>query len=181
LSHLAKRVAGAYTAGMRIHFPSFLLLAACGGADKSIDKGPTDDHTGTQPVDSDPTDTDPTGACGSPINYDMTLVGFVLGGNGEVGDAASLSIEDRGWQPGRILGTGTTDSYGAFTIPLTDVTSVEDCWGTLLDYVLVGQRTVAGGEQSGELGLNTLLFNAIQDGTFVADLGSIPFRLENDE
>jgi hypothetical protein len=157
-----------------------LPLLACAGPSGS--KTPTGTgHTGS-PVESAPTtDTEPSGACGEPVNYDMTVVGLVETPTGLPADATTLELEDRGWIPGRILGTATTDGYGAFSLEATDVTSLDDCWGTLLDYVVVARRAGPGGPQSAELGLNTPLFNAIQDGTLVADLGKLPITLEDEE
>jgi hypothetical protein len=156
----------------------FLGLVACSGGDDKSEPTSTG-HTGAIPLHSTPTtDTEPTGACGPPIDYDLTLTGLVQGASGEPGADTTLEVEDRGWTPGLILGTATTDAYGAFTMTLTDVTSVEDCWGTLLNYVLIGERDAFGGPEAGELGINTPLYNAIQDGTLLADLGALPFTLE---
>jgi hypothetical protein len=155
-----------------------LLLLACAGEDPTDTQGTTGDTaTDPTPTDSTPTDTEPTGACGPPIDFDLTLVGTVVGPYGTAAPDTEVWVEDRGWSPGRILGTGTTDAYGAFTLSLTDVTSVEGCWATLLDYVLVGERTMPAGVQSGELDLNSSLYNAIEDGSLVADLGSFPLTL----
>lgn len=156
-----------------------LLLTWLACAD---DPDPTtpDGDSASEPAHSaatDPTDTEPSGACGPPIDFDLTLVGTVVGPYGAPAPGAAVWVEDRGWEPGRILGSGTADPYGAFTLALTDVTSVDRCWATLLDYVLVGERTVPGGAEAGELDLNSALYGAIEDGSLVADLGAFPLTL----
>lgn len=164
---------------MRLHRLLVLLLAGACAGDPTPTK-PSTDHTGT-PTPTDPTapttDTEPSGACGEIAVYDLTLTGTVVGPYGEAAPDTDVWVEDRGWVPGTILGTGVTDAYGAFTLTLDNVTSAERCWATLLDYVLVGERTMPAGTQSGELDLNSTLFNAIQDGTLAADLGAFPLTL----
>ena len=54
------------------------------------------------------------------------------------------------------------------------ITSVEDCWGTLLDYVLVAES----GELYGEKQVNQQLFNAIDDGSMSADASMFPIVVE---
>lgn len=156
-----------------------LVAAGCAGDAKTDDGGAPPGHSGsgTSPESTPTTDTDPSGACGSPVNYDVVVLGLVETPTGAPADATTLALEDRGWQPGRVLGTATTDAYGAFTLQATAVTSLEDCWGTVLNYVLTAERAGPVGAQTAELGVNTPLYNAIQDGSLEADLGGLPITL----
>jgi hypothetical protein len=125
-----------------------------------------------------PTDTDVddvSGACGQVTTWDVTVRGKVVDADGAAVEGASVELEDRGWDPGTTLGEATTDVAGEFEFLAEAVTSVEDCWGTILNYVLVAEQ----GELSGERGLNTPLYNAISDGDLVVDITESPVALEN--
>ncbi len=151
-------------------------LALAGCAD-TAETEPFVHHSGHSGLTTPPTLTttgEPDGACGEVTVWAVTLGGTVLGRDGNPAVGAEVWVEDRGWEPGTILGQATTDAYGAFEVSLAEVTSVEDCWATLLDYVLVG--TLPG--QRGEKDINIELFNAIDGETFEADLGAFPLRLE---
>lgn len=153
-----------------------LALLAC---------APADDPSGTTPIDTAPVATDtattptdtapPRGACGEITVWDLWLKGKVLDRTGRPALGASVRLEDRGWAPVTVLGTTTTDAQGLFELPITGLTSVEDCWATLLDYVAVAER----GTEVGEADVNTELFNAIQSGTLVADRTLFPIEMED--
>lgn len=111
-------------------------------------------------VDSD---TEPVGGCGEVTTSMVDLTVTVVGPEDQPIDGASVSLEERAWEPGT-LGTGTTDSSGEVLLANLDITGVEDCWGTVLDYVVV----VALDERSAESRVNPTLFNAINGGGGVA-------------
>ena len=60
-----------------------------------------------------------------------------------------------------------------FAITITALTSLEDCWG-LLDYNVEADKGIFYGEREA----NTQLFNAINDGTLIADMSLVPIELE---
>ena len=78
------------------------------------------------------------------------------------------------WTFGDTCGTTTTDGDGRFDFEARDVVSVEDCWGTALDYKLV----VVKGTKSMEEDVNSSLFTAIDQGDLVAELSAFPLVLE---
>jgi hypothetical protein len=154
------------------------LLAACssdGGADKTGDTAPADTAPQTTDTQTDTgTSTGPIGECGDVTLHDLTLLGSVALMNGLPAAGASVWIEDRAWAPqDEVLGQATTDGDGLFTLPITGLTSVEDCWGSALDYVVVAEL----GDQRGERGVNASLYASIQDGTLQADISGSPIEM----
>jgi len=123
------------------------------------------------PVD----DTEDTrlGACGEISTWNVTVLGRVEDAAGAVG-GAEVSLEDRGWEPVTGLGATTTATNGSFTVEARNLTAVEGCWGTLLDYVLVATE----GSRSGERGINHPLYGAIDDGSMEADIRGNPLVIE---
>ena len=87
----------------------------------------------------------------------------------------TVSLEDRGWNPGEVLAQVQTNEDGEFLLAEAAVTSVEDCWGTLLNYVVVAESALGRAEKD----VNTALFNAIRDGESTVDLRDVPLLLEN--
>ncbi len=122
---------------------------------------------------SDPTEP-PDGLCGDITEWDLTVVGDIVDWRGEPYDGVEIRLDDRGWVPGTIMGTGATDATGRYTLDVEDLTSVEDCWGTLLDYVIVA----TAGDLEVEEGVNSQLYGAIADGTLTVDLTIFPLVLE---
>jgi hypothetical protein len=128
---------------------------------------------------SEPTDTDqaddnvePDGACGEVDNFDASVFGMVTDGGAPV-EGATVVLEDRGWEPTTDMGSATTNAKGTFTINAPGLTSVEDCWGTLLDYVLVAEK----GAKKGEKSINSQLHTAYDtDGS--ADVSAFPVEIE---
>lgn len=151
------------------------LLLACSG-DKGSPTAETGDSTPlpqTTPTGETADTGEPQGACGDPVLYDLTLIGMVLGPEGLPSQGAHVQLEDRAWVPGDILGEGFTDDAGSFSITITGLTSLEDCWG-LLDYNVEADKGIFYGEREA----NTHLFNAINDGTLIADMSIVPIELE---
>lgn len=137
--------------------PGLLLaLAACSGAD---------------PEDSDTDGSN--GQCGDVTTWDVTIAGAVEDASGAV-DGATVTLEDRGWNAGETLGTATTASDGTFELAATGVTSVEGCWGTVLDYVVVATE----GGRIGEDEVNSALHDAIDSGSLHADISEFPIVIE---
>lgn len=136
---------------------AILALAAC--------KAASDDTADTD------TDAD---ACGDVTTWDLVVVGAVADGSGTAVGGATVVLEDRGWEPVTELGSATTDGSGAFSLDADGVTSVDDCWGTLLDYVIVA----TDGSRTGEREVNASLHGAIADGTLEADISASPIVIE---
>ena len=121
----------------------------------------------------DETDEERQGACGDVSEHTVVLLAKVVDGEDAPVDGATVEVVDRGWEPGTVLGTGATDASGEVEIGGLEVTSVEDCWGTLLDYYLV----VSLDEREAEKQINPALFNAIDGGSGRADIRSTPVTL----
>lgn len=141
---------------MRARGLVLVLAAGCGGGDDS---------------DTGPADTDDGGACGEVTNHDVTLTGVVETAGGPA-EGATVTLEERNWTSGQAFGTATTGADGSFQIDATGIVSVEDCWGTALDYYVVAES----GDLSGERQINSTLFNALASGE--ADLSGAPLLIE---
>lgn len=117
-------------------------------------------------VDPDPIpqDGDAQSQCGDVTTWDVVIEGSVQDDGGVAVPAAAVALEDRGWS-GDALGWATARADGSFTLTATGVTAVDGCWGTVLDYVLVGEQ----GALYGERGVNSALHLAIDDGSLTAD------------
>lgn len=138
----------------------WVWLVACG-----------DDRAGGE----DPADTagGRGGACGDVTEHDLRLRGRVLQDGAPV-QGADVRLEERAWHPGsKVFGAAVTDAGGAFVFDAPGVVSVEDCWGTVLDYVLVAVR----GDARVEDPVNSSLFGAITDGVDTVDLTNFPLEL----
>jgi len=133
------------------------VFSACGDKDPN----PTDD-------------TDEDGACGAVSTHMLTLTASVESETGAPVAEVAVWLEDRGWEPGTIVGQGTTDADGQVMLEALSITSVENCWGTLLDYVLVAEADQGRGEKE----VNHPLYNAILDGHNAADVTAIPIVLK---
>lgn len=113
------------------------------------------------------------GACGEITHWAVTVTGRVETSDGSGAAFADVWVEDRGWNPTTItIGSTTADQQGNYTIQIADLVSAADCWGTVLDYVLVGQQ----GPIQGERQVNSPLFNAIQDGSLTANLAALTLQ-----
>lgn len=155
-------------------------VVAAAGCDLGPKAPTTPTDTGTPITDTAPTDTPPppppptSGACGDVATWDLQLLGGVARSTGGPASGADVWLEDHGWVPGTVLGTATTDGDGRFEMVITGLTSVEDCWATLLDYRVHAEL----GSEATERGINTDLFNAIYTGGGVADITAFPLVLE---
>lgn len=122
-----------------------------------------------------PDDTGHAGTeCGDPELFDIEIVAKVLA-NGKAAPGIEVALDDRG-QTGEILGTGTTGPNGTATFTALGVTSLEGCWGIVLDYWLVATDP-ADTSRTVEDDMNTELYNAIDDGTLQADVTDFPLEL----
>ena len=120
----------------------------------------------------------PPSACGDPV-YDLTVRfdnGLVVDEAGAGLADAAVVLEDRSFQPAKILGSATTGGDGAYTFSATDVTSWPGCWLTLLDYRIVVETP----ERYGELEVNRYMYDSIEAGTFVVDLTDHPITASPD-
>lgn len=137
-----------------------LLLAACAG--------------GAGTSDTQDTDEGPDSACGETTRFDIVISGLVEDADGNPVEGATVVLDDQGYDHEE-KGEAVTDSAGTFSISATDLASVEDCWGTLLDYVLEADTTDG---LSGEKSVNSYLLNAIEDGSYEADISAFPLVVE---
>ncbi len=137
-----------------------LALVACGGKDG--DTGPL--------VTTD----DGGGACGELSEWTIDVTARVVDGDSnQPVEGADVRLIEESWTLGGDFGGGTTDAQGMVTFSAVDVISVEDCWGTALDYKLTALR----GEKVGEKDMNPSLFGAITDGDLVTDVSDFPVTL----
>lgn len=120
-----------------------LFLSACAGNSTETD---TDDDTRS-------------GACGDVTEHTLDVVVSVVDAGGAPVEGAAVALEETAWEPG-VLGTASTDATGSADLGTLTLTSVEDCWGTVLDYRL----TVSSGELSVEEGVNSSLYAAVSAG-----------------
>jgi hypothetical protein len=122
--------------------------------------------------DSDEVEETNDGACGARTLHDVTVVGKVLLDGEPVGEA-TVSLEDRSFQPAKSLAETTTTESGTFTLAVKDLESLEGCWGTVLDYWLSAEL----GDKSASTDMNTSLYNAVE-GDGEADVSEFPLELE---
>ena len=134
------------------------LLMACSESTETVD---TDEPVPTK------------GACGETTRWDIEVIGAVTNGEGPV-EGAEVRLEERNYNAGTVHGTSVTDSDGEFVIAAIDVVSVEDCWGTLLDYHVVAES----GDEIGEKKANTYLHTAIYNESLSADMRGFPVEIE---
>ena len=145
--------------------PVFLVLAAlaCGG-DKAEDTSPSTTPPGK-----------PEGACGAVTEGYAVVVRGRVTLQGEPVAGASVTVRERLWNAGKVHGVGETDAEGLFSIDTTELVSVEDCWGTALDY----EAEAVWDSWSASRDLNAPLYGAILDDG-EADLTGNPIELDPD-
>lgn len=136
---------------------TLLTLLACG-------PGAT-----TETGDSDDGSTD----CGASEYYDVMVVARVEDAGGSPVEGVEVRIEERNLA--RDFGAGTSDVAGNVSFTASQLESVPGCWGLLLDYWIVAS---CDGTDCAEDDMNTELFNAIDDGSLVADVSSFPLVVE---
>lgn len=137
-----------------------VLLAACADPTDSAD---TEDTGGDD------------GACGDPVTYDLDVRAKVVDAGEQAAAGIEVVLDDRGWTY-EVLGGGTTGADGEVTFAATGVTSLADCWGTVLNYQLVATDP-ADTSRTAEKGINTQLHAAIDAGEGVVDLREFPLTL----
>lgn len=130
---------------------------------------------GCTPEDDD--ESDDTGSdlgtdCGEPTTYDVSFEAKVVDDQGRGVAGIRVALDDRGYTATE-LGEGTTGGNGEVKFTAVGVTSLPDCWGTLLDYWLVATDP-ADASRSAEDDMNTQLFNAIDDGSLSVDAREFP-------
>lgn len=153
---------------------TLLVLVGCGGSAGGT--SPTD--TGPPATDTDTDEPIPTttgGQCGDTTRWDVEVRGRVVDAYGAPAVGADVRLEERAYSmQDEVYGSGPTDGTGGFTFSASQVVSVEDCWATLLDYVVVAES----GDLRAERDANSELFSAIDGGSLVADLSAFPLVLE---
>lgn len=120
------------------------------------------------------TGTEPVGACGELGSLSLTVVGRVRDAQENWVSGAEISLEERNWNPGRVYGTAYSDAQGNFTLLADDMPVVEGCWGTAVQYWLVGQA----GALTGEKPMNALFSEAYETGATQVDLGQFPLLVD---
>jgi hypothetical protein len=137
-------------------------LVGCGGGSD----GETD---GADGGDGPPDD----GACGEIGTAPVQVLGELALADGSPAGGAAVRLEERNWNnPIRVFASGTTDPAGRFELAAT-IDTVADCWGTAVDYYVIGELGTAYGER----GVNSYLFNAVEGtGAGVATL-DVPIPL----
>jgi hypothetical protein len=128
------------------------LTAACSG-----DPAPS-----TTPVVADTG----SGACGDVTLVDVTIRGQVHDGSGAPVDGVSVVLEERNWRPGELYGQDRSDASGRYEIAAGGLSVVEGCWGTAVQYWVVGE----GGGLFGERPINAWLEPAITAGQGVVEI-----------
>lgn len=136
------------------------LLTACS----------TPDDSGTAPVDSDEHGVE----CGDPEVFDVQITAKVLSG-GKPAEGIEVALDDRGYT-GDILGSGLTARNGEVTFTAVGVTSLANCWGTVLNYWVVATDP-ADTSRTAEDDMNTELHSAIDGGSLETDITDFPLEL----
>ncbi|MFT5453666.1 MAG: hypothetical protein ACI9K2_000140 [Myxococcota bacterium] len=140
-----------------------LVLVVCGcGGGKSIDTAPVADPTGPPPS-----------ACGEVTDGYAVRIEGAVELQGERVSGADVVLVEKLWSAGQVHGTATTAADGTFVLEATDLVSVEDCWGTALDY----KAEVVWDVWSRSRDMNAPLYAAIV-GDGVADLLGDPIELD---
>ena len=139
------------------------VIAACGGG--SDDEATTDDGGGGGNTQ---------GACGAVGTATVQVLGrFQLADDSPAGGAAAR-LEERNWNsPDLVYTTGISEASGQFDLT-AEIVTVADCWGSAVDYYVVGEL----GGAVGELAVNAFLFNAVEGtGAGIATI-ELPIILE---
>ena len=113
--------------------------------------------------------------CGDPSSHDVRVLFEVVDASGNGVSNLEVRLEDRAWEPGT-LGSGTTDGNGTGELLAAGVTDLPNCWGTMLDYVVVVEDPSAY-YAAAEKPVNSYLHGAIDDGSLEADLTSFPIEV----
>ncbi len=108
--------------------------------------------------------------CGDPESYDIGIRAKVTRG-GQPAAGVRVYLEERLWEPG-ILGEGSTDRDGTVSFEASPVTGIPNCWATAVDYWLVAED---GGDVV-EDDMNSELYDAVDDGSMVADVSNRPLE-----
>ncbi len=137
-----------------------VFLMACGAEDSGA---PAGDDTGHDGVD-----------CGEASTHDVAITALVTAAAGSV-EGVEVTLDDRGWT-NAILGSGTTDGRGRVTFTAVGVTSLPNCWGTVLNYWIVAADP-DDAARTAEDDMNTELYNAIDGGSFATDVSDRPLEL----
>jgi hypothetical protein len=151
------------------------VLAGCGG-DSTATTGSGETGAPTGDTQTGDTDTETNGgACGDFTYPDVTILGGVMTPGGDPAVGAQVWLEERNFDfEDTVYGTATTDEKGRFELLATQIVAPEGCWGTLVDYNLMATLNDASAEDE----VNTVLFQAVAGGTFVADITTFPLQLE---
>ena len=154
-----------------------VLLCGCEEPAPGVISDPTLTDT-EEPSTTEDTDTvvqePPDGLCGDVTTWDLHISGAVVDYLERPFEEVEIQLVDKGWVPGTIMATATTDAEGLYEFDVDQLTSVEDCWGTLLDYVIVATWK----ELLVEDGVNAQLYGAINDGSLEVDLYTFPLVVE---
>ena len=157
------------------HLSWFLFACGAPAPEPVVMDSPPPPAPTTPTAETDEPDEPPDSACGDVTLHNLTIVGRVRGVNGAAAEGANVVLEERNYFPTlTVMGKGVTDATGTFQFDVVDLVAVEDCWGVLVDYVIVAER----GKERGEEGINPSLSNAVYTGSSTVDLTSLPVVME---
>lgn len=123
------------------------VVMGCGGGSSDEDTSATDDGPATG-----------NGACGEVGTAAVQVLGSLLLESDAPAAGAAVRLEERNWDnPDRIYVESVTNAEGQFDLS-AEIVTVADCWGTAVDYYIVGDLGAAHGER----GVNSWLFTAAE-------------------
>lgn len=128
---------------------------------------------GEEEPSSTETDGVPAGACGEFSSIDVTITGRVRDTDQQWVAGVDLALEERNWSPGTVHGRSVSDSQGSFSFAASGLPILEDCFGTAIQFWLVGQTD----DLSGEKPMNPLIIEAWESGEHAISLGEFPLLL----
>jgi len=140
------------------------LASGCKSEEETVESNPETSETG--PVES---------PCGEQIDgIAITIRGLVVNGAEEGVPDAVVELEDRRRRPATILGEAVTAANGEFVLDATNITSIEDCWGILLDYNLTVESAIGDAEKQ----MNSWLHTSIRDESYEVDIRNFPIKVD---
>ncbi len=134
-----------------------------------------------QPEDekADEGDDDDNGACGEWSSYDMEVVAKVEDPSGRPLGDIRVYLDDLATGDGA-LGEGITGADGETRFSTPGVEFAEDCMGTLFDYRIIAEDPSEAYTEASD-DMNSNLYNATLDGSFVADVRNVPLVMDEAE
>lgn len=130
--------------------------------------------TETEDTDTAPGPTDEVqSACGEQTFHSVSLTGAVVDVDDVPVAGAEVTLVENIYAPGTTYGTAVTDEDGVFVLSAEALLSIEECWGTLLDYTVVAETSDG---RIGEKFVNVYLYAALTEGSY--DITNLPVTVE---